>query len=359
MDINGVSFYEDAKDRRTPIFRWATENASVQRSLFIRGQPLDQFQITNAALALLGCATVETDELGLGGATRRWIHRQIPAAHPAAPTPDNPDALDYLYCASIPTGEPISKPLGVDADNLTSYEWYKFSTIFEALSHDVHEDEFMEAIEGPLKAVPATGGPARPDEGDRTRIAWSATRYVTRTIDPAARTISLRQGLVHYVVLEGFGDPAKPDAVNEGLGTSQARLVIRYTWHAVPVEGLPFPAIQNALQCVNNDDFDGWQKGTLYLADAKIRPYRSAFGQRLLDVQYHCVFLPNKDEKTNVYMGHNSILRVVKTATDPKPILRFWPISANGDLALSTDAPQTNAIFKYRSFPDLFRPTQG
>lgn len=337
MIINGFEFFENSGERKTPIYRWATENSQCQRSLYVKGNPLIPADLTAAALALLGCATVVDEGAGL-----RWISRQTPAVMLAQETPDNPDGEGYLYCTSIPSAEPCSKPTGLDASGtLSTYDWYRFNTVWESLPFDVREDDAVLAADGPLAGLP--------DEGDQLRRGWAEARYVTKQVDPGAQTVSLKQGIMEYV----RRDPAKKEPIPEGWPTTVARQVIRYTWHAVPLAGVPVAAIQRALNGINHTEFDGFSAATLMLADSKLRHYRSAFGQRVCDVSYTAIFKPNFDPVNGLYMGWPSILRVVDGQR------RYWPTSCDGVLPTNDNLPAGRSPFLFVDFAALFRPDQS
>jgi hypothetical protein len=346
--INGIDFYENSGDRKSPVYRWATENSQVQRSLYVRGQPLTHADLTQASLALLGCAYVSTDALGSAGATRRWINRQTPAAFAASETPDNLESAPYLYCTSVPAAEPCSRPAGMDAEGRTEYAWMRYQTVWETLPYDVKEDAAVLAQTGPLYGL--IGAPDQPDEGDCLRRGWSLTRYVTKSVDHGAQTVSMRQGFMKY--LRGAGEPvAQPIPV--GWPMTVARLVITYVWHAVPLAGIPWAGIQAALNGVNKGAFDGYPTATLLFSDAKVRHYRSAFGQRIADVSYTMIYKPNKDPVTGLFMGWEAIIRV----KDGKR--RYWVFSCDGEQPDVSNLPEGRAAFQFVDFADLFRPDQG
>lgn len=341
MIINGFEFFEDSGSRKSPVYRYSPENAQIQRGLYIvDGTPA---RVSEAARALLGYQVVEEDDGAAG--VRRWISRELPAPYPAEVSPDNPAGDPYIYAQSIPVFEPCGRPTDVDVGSRTAYNWYRAQTVWEALSYNCYEDSEQLATQGPL-ADQNPAQPARPDEGEYLRQGWSDVRFITKDVDHGAKTISMRQGLAKFEAAEG--QAAQP--IPEGIGISQSRILVNYTWHCVPLDGIPENQIRLSLNCVNDNEFDGYQTGTLLLSSAKIRLYRSALGQRLADVGYRMIYLPNYDKVNLAYRGWNSLFRVVANR------FRYWYFSADGTLPF---VGGDNVIFRHVSFPALFRPTQG
>jgi hypothetical protein len=138
-----------------------------------------------------------------------------------------------------------------------------------------------------------------------------------------------------------------------------ARLVYDYVWHAVPIAGVPFTAIQNRLGCLNTEYFDGLPPYTLMFASAKIRPYRSAFGMRIADVGYRFIFRPNFDSVDGYYYGWHAMLRVLDGR------LRYYRVSTDGFCPAAgaggepTPLEDFRAPFRGTTFGPLFHPDQG
>lgn len=348
MNLNGKEFFENAGDRKTPVFRWAPEASQVQRSLYVNnndGSQLAQEDLISYAEALLGWARVQTDAQGPGGSTRRWIERGSPAVYPTSSSTENPFATDWLYCRSVPAAEPCAAPIGLDAGrSTTEYLWYRFHTVWETLDWDVKADDDVLAQEGPLAAGADIF--ARPDEGDALSRGWSGTRWITKQIQPASQVVSMRQGFVRYALPVAGGVPGDP--INEGWPMSVARIAVEYVWHHVPLDGVPFAGIQRCLNCINNAGFDNYPEWTMLLTDAKLRFYRSAFGQRVADVLYRFLYKPSRDPITGTYYGHNAILRVKGGQR------RYWPVSTDG-----YDPLVFNSIWEPVDMSQLFRPDQG
>ncbi len=349
--INGVFFAED-EVIKSPVRRWAPENSGLTRRLYLPGSG-DADALDPAALALLGFPLIQTETVG--GVKRAWVHRQLPDFYPPTATDENPFGDEYLWATSIPACDPVSRADGVDGEGRSVRPWNLFTVLYEGRAENLFEDDDVLAtgdydadlFVSPLAASALNAKPARPDEGDMLRIGWRRTRWVIKTVKPAARTVSLPQGLVQWQLVEGRG-PAK-EPVNQGMPYTQARLAIDYHWLCVPELAVPEDKIQLALNRVNQLQFDGRAAGTLLLADAGTKYYRTATGQRVADVSYHCLFLPNRDSVSGEYRGWNSSLRVV----DGK--VRCWPISGDGG-AINPNTDSTNKIFQHVDFADLFRP---
>lgn len=349
--IRGIRFHEDSVNR-SPIVRYSSENAAVIRKLYLSHDRAKPDPLSEAALALCGGARIDTETFG--GVTRAWVTRQTPDFYPATPTFENPTGTPFLFVEGVPVGEPCSKPSGVDDQGRTEYDWYRLTCNYETRGYNVKEDgDVLATGTGPAVGVSPLAADvfdhvARPDEGDCLARGWKNSRWILKQVDRAARTVSLKQGVVQWQLVEGRG-PAK-EAINEGLPYSQARLSVNYTWVCVPEDAVPELAMQTALGRCNQFSFDKFPLGTLLLADAKARYYTSATGQRVADVAYHCIFLPNRDSLTGVFMGWNSWLRVV----DGK--VRCWPISGDGNTINPDDATATNKIVQHYDFSYLFRP---
>src|SRR5262245_13202648 len=114
--IKDMEFLEAARDQPSPTYRYAAENAAVMRTFHVaeaRGVG-DGLDVEAYAQAVLGHATVETDNGGVGGLARYWIERETPASYPVRWRPDNPLLYRYLYCTSIPSATPHAAPAGLD-----------------------------------------------------------------------------------------------------------------------------------------------------------------------------------------------------------------------------------------------------
>lgn len=345
MLINNYEFFESAGDRKSPVYRFANENAQVQRNLFLTAPELSYANILAAAQALVGYATVEEDFDGPGGIKRRWISRSLPAAFACLPSPDNLGALSYLWCTSIASAEPASRPESVDGDlSITNYDWYRLSTLWETRLDNLFEDDAVLADAGPLS--PIATAIARPDEGDALRRGWEHTRFITRQVDAGSRTVTARS-IAFWALQEGV----VAQGLNEGIAIAESRATVRYVWLGVPYEGVPFATINGRYGYVNDAEFDGFAAGTLLNLNSRYRQYRSAFGQRLLDYSFEMMYQPHFDEPSGQYMGWNSALRVVNGQK------RYWPLSADGTTPGPAAAAGVN-LFPYTDFSAFFRPSQ-
>lgn len=352
MIINGIRFAEDA-DNKSPTCRWAPENCSKTRRLLY---PYDANpdNLEAAALALLGGTELVTETIA--GVERAWISRRLPHFYPAPPTYENPDAEEFLFCASIPLAEPCSAPEGVDADGRSVYSWYRYSCVYETAGHNLYTDDDPDLLasgaysgSSPLGAEPGPPAfPARPDEGDALRRGWANTRFITKSVKRASRTITLPQGMIKWQTLAERPVVGGPESVSQGVPYLQARAMVDYVWLCVPLAAVPEQYIQGALNRLNLVTFDKWPVGTLLLSDYDLRLYRSSTGLRVADVHYHFMFMPNFDTVTRTFNGFNSAPRVVNGK------VRFWPISGDGAI-INPAIDSDNKVFQHTDFANLFR----
>lgn len=361
MIINNVNFVEDAQNK-SPVLRFAAENCACTRRLYVPYPSpagyADPDGLYLAAVALLGGSEVKTENVA--GDDRAYVARTLPHGYPQGATFENPVGFPVLFAASIPTAEPCGAPTEMDEFGRTAYSWYRFTVNYESRPDNVFEDSAVLATgqyeddgASPLAGSVALDVPARPDEGDALRRGWRYSRWVVKQVDPASRTLTLRQGLVYFQEGPAAGQGAQ--RMPEGLPFTQARDYVTYTHLCVPWEAVPQATIRLYRNRCNDAEFDGYPAGTLLFADHKLRLYRTAGGRRVADVQYKMIYLPNRDPVTGFYWGHNGVPRVMNTvppaANDGK--LRIWPISSDG---ATFAADGSNMIVPYADFADLFRP---
>lgn len=349
MDINGVEFWEDNQDPRSPSYQFALDDSRIRRSLQLRpqdaGSAVDEELRFAAATALLGHAEVATVD------GHRHILRTLPHAYPVPETVTNPGGASFIYATSIPRMDPIAPhPDSVDALKRALYQAYRLEVHYTPLPYFILPDEGVLALAGPLESYP--------DEGDCLERGWREnSRFVSKQVKGASRTVSLRQGQLKYSA--GAGADAGVAAANimEGFAFTHSRTLIVYTWHLVPLEALPETAIQLALNCTNSDAFDGYPAGTLLFMDYDFVRHEGPLGDKLCDVVYRMMFMPNYDMVSEEFRGWNSLPRVIGAPGSEKR--RYWAMSSDGDPPdLEALGGVDNAQYPGADFSSLFRPDQ-
>jgi hypothetical protein len=345
MFINGFFFYEDSSKPKSPITQFASENARAivtLRSYFLTGT-----QVFQAVKALIGFNTT-----GLEGGVS-YITRGLPAFYPAiidpsvAPTVGlNPFGTPYLWATSIPEVEPEGNVTGltmVGAGGFgpglrPTYNVWHFKVEFNSLTYYVKSDAQVLGTTGPLTGFP--------NEGQALASGWSNSRYVTKIVEDATRTVTMRKGFLRFV---GSVDP-----IPEGIPFTQFRSNITYIWHQIPIAAIPNIAIATCSGKVNNLIFDGYQPGTLLFTGYRFRPWQGPIGDRLVDIEYRFIYMPNffitPATKAPTYAGWNSIPNVVAG------MFVYTQFSADG-----TYDPIGNPgaiVFKPADLTTLFNPDQ-
>lgn len=340
MLINGVEFFEDADSPRSPEQQYAVDNGRVTRTLQRRDASnigvteVDRFE---AAFALIGGPRVQGGTL----AGLRWITRTPPDLYPA-PLSLATGGLGYLWATSIPRTAPDGAVKGVDALGAARWACVRYTVQYSILPYLVREDADVIATTGPLAGLP--------DEGWAVAQGWLGhSRYVSRKWRQGGHTYTLPQGFMLRT------DVAAPNnVVKQAIPYHATEGTVRYTWHQVPLDGLPETAQARSQNCVNDATFDGRARGTLLLKDVEMEQYQNAFGVWLADVTYVMSYMPNFDPVTEQFQGWNS--RLMYSSGDKS--FRYVPTSSDGNAPDTVFGASNNAAYPYRDFQALFRPDQ-
>jgi hypothetical protein len=334
------------------------------------------------------------------GQTLRYISRGTPM--PYAFSQAKPSLLpisQYLYAANIARGQSIgptgttSQAADVGTGNLVSgdFNHYRFTVEFTTRTYDIKADNSVDAVASAALAMGQTGRPSGtysysplydtvsgvgyPDEGQMLagisffgvfagginygwpglgtpwpngKPAWStASRYITRIFRPSARMRVLPFGMLTW-----FSD-SPPMPIREGFPFNETTGSVRYEWACVPEAGVPWFAIQQQLNTINADWFDGFPPSVLMFKSMDHRRYIDKLGAALYTMEYIFSFLPNvsPDPTQNGYpSGWNSQLRVKGTP----PVLQY-------DYVVDSNLNGINRRSPYRTsdFSNLFRPDQS
>jgi hypothetical protein len=343
MIINGEVFTEaaPAAGARSPSETYATDGSSCER-VFEFG-PATYADRHRKVKALVGFSVVETD--APAEPPRVWIRRQPPHGYPAPRDADvNPTGSPYVYAVGPVTGEPAGAPTGVDSEGRSAYQRFRLRVKYQALSYQALDDAAVWARNPPLGAGGGGGLIGGiPDEGEALAASWRYTRYVSKYVNDSYRTITLPNGMFKFADRKNPTVAGTLAPANFPFISTEAQ--VKYTWHNVPQDGVPYGAIGTCLGAVNHAAFDGHFKGTLLFRSYTLKPEVGPFGQRQFQVEYTFSYKPNKSPVDSEACGHNSFLRVVAKKLD------YWFLSDDGLMA-------GRMPYDYQDFAALFRPDQ-
>ncbi len=331
--INGIEFFEDAQEPKSPRQRWAVDDGGVQRSLHIRDLAggISEGQRQAAAQALIGYPTVQS---GVGPSMQTWIARVLPDSYPTSVSP-------YLWATAIAGTDNLGPTRGVDISGAAIYTGCRFTVNYNLTRYQVKPDAEMIA---PLGQTLQN----RPDEGYWLARGWQYSRYVTRARKQGGEMLPIPGGYMRRV--NGTADGA---TISAGLDARIAKATLRYTWHQVPVLAIPLAAQALCLNAVNNASFDGHAAGTLCLLDIEETIYPSGLGDYLADITYVMGWRPNFDDVDEVQKGWNAWM----LPDDDTPV-RYRYQYATSDGQAPDTINNTNTKYKYRDFTALFHPDQ-
>jgi len=334
------------KTPESPNEMWAADASRTLRRYVISGDAASRYQ---AARDFLGYATLLSAVVA--GKKQWFISRVTP--HPLSYA--TAAGANFLYAQSIPHSEPI----GVTAPDpnlpdLTGANRVLLTCEYRTLTYDVLPDSSVLAATGTLAGFPDEGWALANGNsgasvlttvtkaGDLATPWLTAGRYVTRLFRPGGKFLTLRQGMMRFV--DGSATP-----VPEGLPVTVPYITASYTHHQVPVAGFPAAAAFLAQGTLNNAAFDGWPAQTMLLLNYTPRPYRDAFGNRVLDIEYVFKISPNLSrDGTGTPRGHNWVLRYIPATGK----VDYVQVSSDGTV---TGTPPYLAT----DFSLLFKPDQN
>lgn len=353
MNIPNLSFEVYEESPASPSESCAFDASRVTRNFWLRAAGREaryEFQ-----KAMLGYSKVRSD------AGRPYLSRQIPFGNPAAPdadlnpalTPAGLDGAPYLWCKSVPAGQPVpSVPNADPATGVATYKGYRFTCEFRSCPYRVcaDNDPLLLAQTGPLKA--GTGISAVADEGDALARGFANTRYVSRRREHAVRVEQIKMASLFF---QGADGAALDLAVDKPQGLPQYMETVYYTHWELPLDAVPRAAIRACSNGVNAAVFDGFAVGTLYFSSTEERLYTAPLGPGLLaDLTYKFMYLPNREKRTSFIgiepvhreLGWNAIPAVIKPPVGND--LDYYPIVDRAG----------KPPFDYVDFSALFRPPQ-
>jgi hypothetical protein len=278
------------------------------------------------------------------------------------------DAMPYLYCQSVARVEGVGPRGNYPLTGTPRYDiarvWLTFATVPYGIRYDSDPAMFpsVDLANDPDGAPfydPPSMSHLAPDEA-------TLNRYVATGGDPFDRAISIPTGLMRAVYatgdlvpIPGATPPARNPAVNEAgpfIGESLGRIEPGwdrvYTHHHVPE--VPVRTILSAMGCVNALPFGGFPAGTLLCLAPKVRPFNSALGTLIFDIDYRFRYLAKTRRFDGAVVGHNHFLRrVIRGSLGPPATLE-----ADVDYRLVTLTGLANGRPTYEPFDfrKLFRP---
>jgi hypothetical protein len=269
--------------------------------------------------------------------TKNYISRVTPHYMPA-PAIGSPI---YLYCHGFAGSENLGPSnnettiLHAAGDRTVYPLRWRAQVEYRSLgAMEVREDDEVLATAGDLVGFP--------DEGDCLRRGWINTRSVHKRREPGGRVIPIRSGALKYVsyVIGGVNAPTL-----EPLPFPETWQPTWYMW-SVPIEGYPESIIQDQLNTVNHETFDGHPRGTLYASAYQEDIKRDPFGNWMAHLTFKMIFSPRKNAVGSP-LGHNAAL-YISPSTGPRYSL------------LSTDGSnfESKQVFRYTDFGNFFRPKQ-
>jgi hypothetical protein len=309
---------------------------------------------------MIGFPEIET--VFPNGQPARYIKRNIPYVWP--------DLLDnngepFLFCQSVQRVEGVG-PIGkYPLTGTPRYEfakvWLTFASVPYGILHDEAPRLYRDFNAGDPGGTPywdtATSENLAPDES-------TLARYVATGGDPFDRAISIPTGLMRVVYEPGdliprTGTPpfreqnigGEPGPfVTESMGIVEPGWDRVYTHHHVPE--VPNRTITVAMGKVNEFEFNGFPPGTLLCIAPKVRPFNSALGTIIFDIDYRFRYVAKTLEAGGPrVVGHNWFLRraVRGTPTEPDADVDYRRITLNG-------LPGGRPVYRSFDFRKLFRP---
>lgn len=313
---------------------------------------------------MLGYSEILTHSSG-----RKYVSRKLPHGYQGTYKSNFSDVsnqkdygLPWLWATSIENIEGV-RHTGTTSRGAPQNELAKVTLNYEALPYRLVSDTDMMTLNEWL-----SGFSGVPDESK------SLARYVSKFVQPSAEYFALPFGKFYWVL----DDDSVPPVTGSQLGYIVPSMEIAYTWHQVPklqtVAAAPpsyaVPdAIRKTLGSVNNDTFDGYEKGTLLLTSVEVKPYRWIGGAHYSDITYKMKHLKqtkpfNKttkvqgEEYSGEARGHNWFL-YMPTAFNVRtfPPYEHHLITHNGnprDHATDPGMP----LYKEMDFKKLFQIDQ-
>lgn len=354
----------------SPRYRASDQTSEIHRQFYIKLRDaggVGPLQIADLYGALLGYHRLAS--------TGKYINRSLPQFHPLS---DDPYAgklstdTEFLVATSVQDLRPQGVPFGsmtVAGNEVSSYRSYLATVRYELVQYGILPDSsvtsgYLAGTLGlPMDPLYQTRGATVPDEGVALALGWKYSRFVTKLVQGASRAVSVKGGVVKHVFDGGSGwitaTPGGASAIGEGLVVTQYRANVKYIWHSVPLDAIPWNAIAKCGGGVNQFTFDGYPAGTLLLSGGpKVTISTWPTGARMADIEYDMIYQPNYTTNPTTgadeYLGWNSVPRTC--LVNGVSIFTWWPIASDGTFPVPGQASEKFAVFKYRNFCDLFRP---
>lgn len=325
----------------SPVFAFATDRSRCTRIVDILWTSLWQ-----GAQDFLGYPKVVT----AGGGTK-YIRRIIPDGVTSIGTAIPPKT--FLWCTEITEVRGVGLPDavagtidmvdGAGLNFIAKYKFARMTLVYNTTTYEVMSDVDMNA-----SGFAFGGGP------DESKLV----RYVTQRVRPAAQYTGFPRGVMKFVTGLRAGDPIEGQP-----GFILPKNEVSFTWHQIPYDGVPSPIynpnipvgtgnIDDTIGRVNDATFGTWdiltgaykgfEQGTLLLTGVDATPHVSPFGDRVYDLEYHCLHDP---------IGHNYVLGLdVAGDTD------YIELTVDGATHPETSANDGKHIYDAHNYKLLFRP---
>lgn len=318
-DGHSIKLLELVKDPVSPEEEYRTDGTQAVRTYLCEWEERQM-----AARALIGFPRIK------GTGSGRWLYRKVP--HHCEDFL-NESGQPYLYATQIPKcvgyGVPTQGPM-ISNQDAAIHRYAKLTVLYETLTYDILEDSEVTTRDG-------NGNP----------FEAGIERYVTPQVGPQAQYLTLPQGAFNFV---GLGTPVlgQPGLIVPNYDFS-------LTWHQIPQAAvatrlfnrtLETPDIDLCLGKVNKVAFCGCRPGTLLLVAAALKRQRSAFGDRIFDIEYRLKFFNPGDDQNDddTPAGHNHVY-ASKISTGDVTLVGYYEVATTGKAADTPDPPYgTNII---------------
>jgi hypothetical protein len=264
---------------------------------------------------------------------KRWISRELPHSFLPSIVGERPE---YVWCSAQTQTRPIRMDnsearRGKSADRtIPGYKYARINFEYGTRLYDLKEDEDVLTDTGPLAGCP--------DEG-------ALERFIVRHFKGTNALVTIPRG-----PLFAFPFGADTFPLHEGFPFPVTTIQCSYRHMQVPVEGIPWLAIQRCSSTVNLFDFDHgrFPAGTLLYKDSDYSEYVNVLGRRIADVTHNFMARFGVDSRGGV-LGWNSTLGWNET----DKIVDFMTVASRAAGGGFGTKP-----FRYVDHRTLFRPDQ-
>lgn len=231
----------------------------------------------NAAATFVGWSERRT-----GGAIGHLIYRYLPDAH----WDFKPSTLQPFLFARTCKIEPIGKPQTSLRDAASALPCAQYTQCWLTVEYSTRN--YIVCKWNDLK------------DSDGTSNKREFNRFVTEEYDPVGEALMLPRGTMKFAEAPP-GSALLGESFNEGVAKILPRAKVRWTWHEVPWDCVPWAVLDASLGKINESEFKGrfhtFAEGTLLLEDAEAIQNVSALGNPTFDLVYNVLYNPKKHYK--------------------------------------------------------------